>query len=312
MSETKTNAKWDDDAHLKFIELCELEIRKGNRPNTHLSRDGWKNTIKAFYEKTGRRYKKKQMKNHWDGMKAEWTLFKQLMRGDTSIGWDATKNTIMADDDWWKRKIKEDVRYRKFRNKDLSLIWFRYDALFSDIVATGEIARASNQSQFFETEVDSDEERPNGIDNDDMEHFINSNNEGRDESDDPQDMDSTMFPIPSLKRPNPTDGIGTSNQVKKSKTKSTAASMKEDMHSLVELMSNNSTATSHAVDDPTIDKCMDFLANILGIFERGEMYNYFVNMFLKKNIRQVFLKMPTDEARKSWMEYNYQLYLKKV
>ncbi|KAH0702101.1 hypothetical protein KY285_016379 [Solanum tuberosum] len=197
------------------------------------------------------------------------------MRGDTGIGWDATKNTIMADDDWWKRKIKEDVRYRKFRNKDLSLIWFRYDALFSDIVATGERARG-------------------------------------DESDDPQDMDSTMFPIPSLKRPNPTDGIGTSNQVKKGKTKSTAASMKEDMHSLVELMSNKSTATSHAVDDPTIDKCMDFLANIPGIFERGEMYNYFVNMFLKKDIRQVFLKMPTDEARKSWMEYNYQLYLKKV
>uniref|UniRef100_M1DMM2 Myb/SANT-like domain-containing protein n=1 Tax=Solanum tuberosum TaxID=4113 RepID=M1DMM2_SOLTU len=215
------------------------------------------------------------MKNHWHGMKAEWTLFKQLMRGDTCIGWDATKNTIMTDDDWWKRKIKEDVQYRKFRNKDLSLIWFRYDALFSDIIATGERARG-------------------------------------DESDDPQDMDSTMFPKPSLKRQISTDGIGTSNQVKKSKTKSTAASMKEDMHSLVELMSNKSTAASHAVDDPTIDKCMDFLANIPGIFERGEMYNYFVNMFLKKDIRQVFLKMPTDEARKSWMEYNYQLYLKKV
>ncbi|XP_069153713.1 L10-interacting MYB domain-containing protein-like [Solanum lycopersicum] len=252
------------------------------------------------------------MKNHWDGMKAEWTLFKQLMRGDTGIGWDATKNTIMADDDWWKRKIKEDVRYRKFRNKDLSLIWFRYDALFSDIVATGGRARASNQSQFFESEVDCDEERQNGIDNDDMEHFINTNNEGGDESDDPEEMNSSMFPKQSVKRPNSTDGIGTSNQVEKSKTKSTAASMKEDMQSLLELMSNKSTATSHAVDDPTIDKCMDFLANIPNIFERGEMYNYFVNMFLKKDIRQVFLKMPTDEVRKSWMEYNYELYLKKV
>ena len=47
----------------------------------------------------GRRYIKIQMKNHWDDMKAEWTLFKQLMRGVTGIGWDATKNTIMADDD---------------------------------------------------------------------------------------------------------------------------------------------------------------------------------------------------------------------
>ncbi|KAH0668097.1 hypothetical protein KY285_029303 [Solanum tuberosum] len=176
------------------------------------------------------------------------------MRGDTCIGWDASKITIMADDIWWKRKIKEDVRYRKFRNKDLSLIWFRYDALFSDIAATGERERASNPSQFFEIEGD--------------------------KSDDPQDMDSTMFLKPSLKRPHSTDGIETSNQVKK--------------------------------NDPTIDKNMNFLANIPGIFERGEMYNYFVNMFLKKDIRQVFLKMPTDEARKSWMEYNYQLYLKKV
>ncbi|KAK4731345.1 hypothetical protein R3W88_024333 [Solanum pinnatisectum] len=229
------------------------------------------------------------MKNHWHGMKAEWILFKQLMRWDTCIGWDAIKNTIMTYDDWWKRKIKVDVRYTNFRNKDLSLIWFRYDALFSDIVATGERAQ----------------ERPNDIDNEGMEHFINANDEGGDESDDPQDMESTMFPKPSLKRQISTDGIGTSNQVKKSKKKSIAASMKEDMHSLVELMSNKRTATSHVVYDPTIDKCMDFLANIPGIFERGEMYNYFVNMFLKKDIRQVFLKMPTDEARKSWMEYNY-------
>ena len=52
--------------------------------------------------------------------------------------------------------------------------------------------------------------------------------------------------------------------------------MKEDMQSLLELMSNKSIVTSHVVDDPTIDKCMDFLTDIFGIFERGEMYNYFV------------------------------------
>ncbi|KAH0682932.1 hypothetical protein KY290_021524 [Solanum tuberosum] len=32
---------------------------------------------------------------------------------------------------------------------------------------------------------------------------------------------------------------------------------------------------------------------------RGKMYNYFVNIFLKKDIRQVFLKMPTDELLES-------------
>ena len=34
-----------------------------------------------------------------------------------------------------------------------------------------------------------------------MEHFINTNNEGGDESDDPEDMNSSMFPKPSIKRP---------------------------------------------------------------------------------------------------------------
>ena len=52
--------------------------------------------------------------------------------------------------------------------------------------------------------------------------------------------------------------------------------MKEDINSLIKLMSNKSTTRSHVVDVPTINKCMDFLADIFGIFERDEMYNYFV------------------------------------
>ena len=69
-------------------------------------------------------------------------------------------------------------------------------------------------------------------------------------------MNSTMFSKPSLKRSNSADGIGTSNQVKKSETKSTTASIKEDIHCLVELMTNKCTSTSNAIDDPTIDQCM--------------------------------------------------------
>ncbi len=57
-----------------------------------------------------------------------------------------------------------------------------------------------------------------------MMNLINTNNEG---GDDPQDINFTIFPKPSLKRPILTNGIETSNQKTKSKTKSTAASMKE-------------------------------------------------------------------------------------
>ncbi|KAM3373660.1 hypothetical protein P3S68_012374 [Capsicum galapagoense] len=215
------------------------------------------------------------------------------MRENTGLGWDATKDTIIADNDWWKQKIKVrlshysiflcyfshyliylssfffflfqmDHRYRRFRNMDLSFIRYRYDALFSDIVATGERAHAANEEQISETEVHLDKEKLNDFD---KEHFINLNNE---ESHDPNDMNSPMFFKPSLKREFSTDDIGTSNRVKKSKTKSA----REELHSLVELMSSKSADTSHAVEDPTIDKCMEFLESWPEIDIPFETYNY--------------------------------------
>nr|XP_016481342.1 PREDICTED: uncharacterized protein LOC107802373 [Nicotiana tabacum] len=161
----------------------------------------------------------RKIKNHWEYMKGEWTLFKQLMRGETCLGCDAMKNTITADDDWWERKIKENTKYKKFRNKDLSLIWFRYDALFADVVATGERARATNQEQSSGIGLNLDEEGINVIDDCDKEHFIHLNDEMGDASDDLQNINSVIFPEPSLKRQKSTDGVSTSSQVRKSKKK---------------------------------------------------------------------------------------------
>ncbi|KAF3655859.1 putative serine/threonine-protein kinase TOR-like isoform X1 [Capsicum annuum] len=52
-----------------------------------------------------------------------------------------------------------------------------------------EKARPTNQEQISEIEVDMDKERTNDVDDFDKEHFINSDDEGSDESDDPHDMD---------------------------------------------------------------------------------------------------------------------------
>ncbi|PHU09882.1 hypothetical protein BC332_21742 [Capsicum chinense] len=120
-----------------------------------------------------------------------------------------------------------DHRYKRFRDGDLFLICYRYDALFSNIVVTGERARVANQEQIFGIEVDLDKEKTNNVDDFDKEHFINLNDEG---SDDLHDMDSFMFLKPLLKRQLLTDDIGTSSRVKKSKTKSS----REELHSIVE------------------------------------------------------------------------------
>ncbi|KAG8367636.1 hypothetical protein BUALT_Bualt16G0092800 [Buddleja alternifolia] len=99
-NEKRSSARWDDFSSVKFVELCEDEIGKGNRPNSHFNINEWKNIVKRFNEMT---------------------------------------------DEWWESKLKENGDYGKFRNKNLTLIWFRYDRLFSDIAATGERARAPTQ-----------------------------------------------------------------------------------------------------------------------------------------------------------------------
>nr|XP_016497087.1 PREDICTED: uncharacterized protein LOC107815950 [Nicotiana tabacum] len=160
----QNNAKWDEYAHIKFIELCEQKVRKENRPNTYLSKDGGKN---------------------------------MLMRGETGLGWDPTRKIIIAGDDWWEQKIKENSKYKKYRNKDLSLIWFRSDALFTDIIATGERARAANQEQESEVGLEQDDDGTNNVYDNDVEQW---NNERSDESYDLQNIDSITFPKPSLRK----------------------------------------------------------------------------------------------------------------
>ncbi|KAM3231880.1 hypothetical protein P3L10_017239 [Capsicum annuum] len=92
-----------------------------------------------------------------------------------------------------------DHRYRRFRNMDLSLKRYRYDALFSDIVAMGKRARTVNKEQIFGIEEDLNKEKINDFDDFEKERFINLNDEGSDESDDPNDMNSPIFSKPSLK-----------------------------------------------------------------------------------------------------------------
>ncbi|XP_012851418.1 PREDICTED: uncharacterized protein LOC105971117 [Erythranthe guttata] len=144
-SEGRSSARWNEFMNIKFIELCEEEIGKGNRPNSHFNSSGWKNLVRRFNEVTGKNYVYKQLRNHWDSMQKDWILFKKLMHQEIGIGWNPLTNSTEASDEWWAQKLRENGDYNKFRNKDLSLIWFRYDKLFSDIAATGERARAPNQ-----------------------------------------------------------------------------------------------------------------------------------------------------------------------
>ncbi|KAK6914425.1 Myb/SANT-like domain [Dillenia turbinata] len=277
-------AKWDDYAHIKFVELCEEDIRKGNRPGSYLSKDGWRNLVVVFNQMTGRNYDKKQMKNHWDTIKSEWKLFKGLTHWETRLGFDAARNTIRVDDEWWEKKIA------KFRNNDLYLFWYRYDAIFSNIVATGHRARAPNQTNLMHDDINEDEE---GYEVED--HDIEEIDKSDDSLFDVQNIrgidntftsDESLFP--------PTFNIKTSG----------ASRLKEDIQSLLKLMSTMSTSTfsSGSQDGPTIVECLDILKNLPGVELGSGLWFYACDLFAKKEQREIFFRQSNNELKLGWLQ----------
>lgn len=105
----QTKAIWDDITLNAFIQACVAETLKGNRPNCHFNKLGWKNVIKMFNEKTGRNYGYRQLKNKWALLKKDWQIWNKLVGVATGLGWDHLRQTIDATSEWWDDQIKVNI-----------------------------------------------------------------------------------------------------------------------------------------------------------------------------------------------------------
>ncbi|KAJ0040062.1 hypothetical protein Pint_27059 [Pistacia integerrima] len=156
------------------------------------------------------------MRNHWDAMKKDWTLFQAI---------DAKGNEVNKE-------------YKKFKNKDLSLIWYRYDALFSDITATGDRAWAPSQIDDLNIENEFAGESLGMSENRDEEIDIDFE---RDDDNDVVGRNIEEFEHVPIKFPssslNKRKIGGTNNNMKKGKS-SVASSLKENIDSLIAMLSD--------------------------------------------------------------------------
>ena len=97
---------WND-AHLQLAcELMAEQVSRGNRPNTHLNSVGYTEVSARFLQMTGISLSKTQIKNKWDKLKADWTIWLKLKRRQTGTGWNNATQTIDMEAEWWK-KVKK-------------------------------------------------------------------------------------------------------------------------------------------------------------------------------------------------------------
>lgn len=98
-------ATWTPAYHKIFVDLCLEETLKGNKSGTHFTKEGWRNVVGSFYAKTGMRYDKRQIKNHYDSTRKLWKIWVQLI-GDGSMKWDPETKKFGASEEDWNNYIK--------------------------------------------------------------------------------------------------------------------------------------------------------------------------------------------------------------
>ncbi|KAH0904891.1 hypothetical protein HID58_044394 [Brassica napus] len=103
----KGKAAWEPEYHRVFVELCVEQKLRGNKPGTqHL--------FEPFQERTGARFNKKQLKNHWDTMCKQWKIWRRLVQC-SDMKWDPEANTFrsnVGDDEGGSSKCKRKRRSR--------------------------------------------------------------------------------------------------------------------------------------------------------------------------------------------------------
>ncbi|KAI5342155.1 hypothetical protein L3X38_010030 [Prunus dulcis] len=99
-SSSKAPVTWNNHNISIFCDLCIKEVDAGRRLGTHFKKEGWENLRVNFSKETGNNHDKGQLKNKWDALKIEWKLWKELVGKETGLGWNSSKGTVDASDEW--------------------------------------------------------------------------------------------------------------------------------------------------------------------------------------------------------------------
>ncbi|KAL8101099.1 L10-interacting MYB domain-containing protein-like [Apium graveolens] len=285
-------AKWGDEEHDLFVRLCYGQVVKGNRPNTTLNKEGWKAVYLQFAACSGKDpvWDLRKLKNHWDAMREDYKIFRKLKFGQTGLGWNELTKQFEASDEWWKEKIKENHKFSKFRNKDMTYFVNYYDTLFGDVIATGERAKAANN--YSAVNLEEGEDIPDFGEDD--------GNEGSGDSDDnnyetPQPPSRNLFPTNSFRS-------GSSSGQKRKK--SGAEFVREGLDGLVAAMSCKSTAGS--AEDRSLDEAIAVLDAMPEVDAGSDLYFFAQRYILNTGNRTLFLKARNNELRYGQLQYNYK------
>ncbi|KAG8380784.1 hypothetical protein BUALT_Bualt06G0052000 [Buddleja alternifolia] len=248
----EVKAHWTPDNREMFIDLCLEQISQGNKPGTHLTREGWKNILDSFRTMTGQNYSRIQLKNHWDMTKKHWKVWHKLISTE-HMKWNPVTRTFRASREEWDEYILANPDAAQFRCKEL-LFADKLDSLFS-----GSAEHCNHNNYATETERPTRARKRQHV-------SIN-----------------TVLPVE--------EAVG-------GKPHSNA----ERCYDAVESRSITAVQSPPSKLSYSIEECIKCLDSTEDVEEGSEVYLFALDIFLKKEYREIFLNLKKSSTRVAWLQ----------
>ncbi|KAG2565553.1 hypothetical protein PVAP13_7NG035700 [Panicum virgatum] len=242
---------WNDEHTALVCKLFAEQVRKGNRPNTHLNNVGYKEVNDRFFQCTGIMLKKSQLKNKWDKLKTDLTVWRKLMRKQTGTSWNWDKGTINMDTEW------------PLQNEDEMKVMFG-SSINEEIDHWNHIC-------------------PPPIDLDNGEEHDMGANVDFDNGDEVLEV-------------SPTPG-----------------NAKRKAHIILEKPNKKPKSSTALVIQEHISKISEIMGHVIACGADLGSDEHFVasELFVKKEQREMFMTIPTKEARFNWLKRKYDMLFRK-
>nr|TKW09620.1 hypothetical protein SEVIR_6G115200v2 [Setaria viridis] len=279
--------EWTDANTTIICSLFAKQVKKGNRSNTHLNSVGYDEVSNEFFNLTAIRLTKRQMKNKWDKLKTDLTTWKKLMRKQTGAGWDIARGVT---DEWWKKARAEIPGCGKFRKKTLQ----------NEEDLTVMFANITNDESDHWNPMSSNPIIPPTQEDVDNGHV----NEVHDVPDDCDDDGVAWDETDEVQEVTPSPTILLANKRISPAKKQRTGTTKVIQEQVTKIVESASSFTSKKLGEVHVQQVMDLVLECGAGYDTDEHY-IATELFVKKDQREMFMTLPTNEIRFNWLRRKY-------
>ncbi|KAM0859873.1 hypothetical protein ACQ4PT_046910 [Festuca glaucescens] len=297
---------WTDENTSIVTELFAAEVGRGNCSSTHLNNVGYEEVARRFKDKTGIELKKTQLKNKWDKLKADYNIWKRLLK-QTGAGWDHIKGTFEQDKEWWKKAKNVSVFFVMCMPLKLSIHYFNNSLIFKhDIPGCGRFQKQGIRNEEHLKVMFED------INNDGSDHWCPTSGDLPQptaevdvvhlDGEDTVDIDEIDESPSCSKGKRSTKVVG--DKSKKLKTSQVMQDEIRKLGVLAERTQSSLESYTKKDDTCTVNTVMDLVVECGEVIGSDEHF-IATELFVKKEQREMFLHMQGLEDRLNWLKRKY-------